>query len=75
MTPAEAKTQRAIRSSIAASLTFEARQKDHEAACWLGLARNIEEAAANVHSALDAVLDARAAQIHAVKEANGGGNL
>jgi predicted transcriptional regulator len=41
MTPAEAKTQRAIRSSIAASLTFEARQKDHEAACWLGLARNM----------------------------------
>lgn len=51
--------------------TYEARLKEHEAACWLGLPKNMEEAAANVHSALDAVLDATAKQIRAVKEQHG----
>jgi hypothetical protein len=71
MTSAELKTRQAGERKIAAMLIYEARFKEHEAALWLGLPRNIEEAAGNVHSALDAVLDATAAQIRASREQYG----
>lgn len=71
MTHSQEQSQRALTSRIAASLIYDARLKDHEAACWLGLPNSIAEAAVNVHSALDAVLDATAAQIRAVKEQHG----
>lgn len=54
-------------------LIYEARLKEHEAACWLGLPGQIEAAAANAHSALDAVLDATAAQVYAARKQFGSG--
>lgn len=71
MTHSQEQSQRALASRIAANLIYEARQKDFEAACWLGLEKNKAEAAANVHSALEAVLDATANQIRSVKEQYG----
>jgi hypothetical protein len=73
MTREQEKSQAALTSRIAASLIYDARLKDFEAACWLGLPNNIAEAAANVHSASEAVLDATAKQIRAVKEQQGSG--
>lgn len=57
----------ALKCRIAATLVYEARLKDYEAACWLNLESNMEEARANVHSAFDAVLDTTAANVCAVK--------
>ena len=71
MTHSQEQSQRALTSRIAANLIYDARLKDYEAACWIGLEKNIAEAAANVHSALDAVLDATQKQIRAVKEQHG----
>jgi molecular chaperone DnaK (HSP70) len=71
MTREELKTRQAIERKLASMLIYEARLKEHEAATWLNLPKNIEEAAANVHSALDAVLDATAAQIRASREQYG----
>jgi hypothetical protein len=68
MNRAELKARQATERRIAAALIYDARIKEHEAALWLGLPKNIEEAAANVHSALDAVLDATQAQIRASRE-------
>jgi hypothetical protein len=52
---------------IAASMIYEAKTKEHQAACWMGLPTNIEEARAALHSALDAMLDATENQIIVVK--------
>lgn len=73
MTREQENSQRALMSRMAAALIYDARLKDHEAACWLGLSKNLEEAAANVHSAVDAVLDATVRQVRAVKEQHGSG--
>lgn len=71
MTHSQEQSQRAIATRIAANLIYDARQKDFESACWLGLEKNKAEAAANVHSALEAVLDATAAQVRAIREQHG----
>ena len=71
MTREEMKARHALEQKMAATLVYEARLKEHEAACWLGLAGQIEESAANVHSALDGVLDATAAQIYALRKQHG----
>lgn len=68
MTREELKSRKAMERKIAATLVYDARLKEHEAALWLDLPGHIAEAAANVHSALDAVLDATAAQIGASRE-------
>lgn len=57
--------EQALCRRFAAELVHQAKMKEHEAACWLGLAKNIEEARASVHSAADAVLDATEAQVRA----------
>jgi hypothetical protein len=71
MTNEELKARQAMERKIAAILVYEARVKDREAALWLGLPGHIAGAAANVHSALDALLDATAAQIRACREQHG----
>lgn len=71
MSPAELKARQAVERRLAATLIYEARLKDHEAALWLGLPNNIAESATAVHSALDAVLDATAIQIRALREQYG----
>ena len=73
MTGQELKARQTLERKLAATLVYEARLKEHEAALWLGLPKNIEEAAGNVHSALDAVLDANAANIRALREQFGSG--
>ncbi|WP_439398993.1 hypothetical protein ACRQ5Q_16730 [Bradyrhizobium sp. PMVTL-01] len=72
MTREEMKTRQALEQKMAATLVYEARLKEYEAARWLGLSGQIEGAAANVHSALDGVLDATAAQIDALRKQPGG---
>jgi hypothetical protein len=67
MTLAEKRAQLAIERRIAAVLVYEAKLKEHEAAAWLGLPNNLQDARANAHSALDAVLDAIENQIAAIK--------
>lgn len=73
MTREEMKSRQAMERKLAAQLVYEARLKEHEAAVWLNLPKSIEQAAGNVHSALDAVLDATVAQIRAVREQHGSG--
>lgn len=71
MTREELKARQALERKVAATLVYEARVKEHEAACWLGLPGQIEESAANAHSALDRVLDATAGQIYALRKQHG----
>lgn len=71
MTQAERVAQQCLQRRIAAALVHEAKLKEHEAACWLGLSKNIEESRHAVHSALDATLDATQNQIDAIKAQHG----
>lgn len=66
-------TVQATERKIAATLIYEARLKDYEAALWVGLPKSVAEAQAAIHSALDAVLDATGVQIRASKEQYGSG--
>jgi len=68
MTQSRAQVQRLAERKIAAGLIVEARGKEFEAACWIGLQSNIEEARANLHSALDASLDATLDQVKQVRD-------
>lgn len=67
----EQESSLAMQRRIAATLIYEARQKDYEAACWLGLSSSIQEAAAHVHSAVDGLNDATLNQIRAIKAVHG----
>lgn len=71
MTQAERLTQQRLQQRIAASLVQEAKLKEHEAACWLGLPKNIEEARHAVLSVVEATLDATQNQIDAIKAQHG----
>lgn len=52
---------------IAASAYYDAKLKEYQAACWLGLPNEIAAAFANMHSALDALLDAHLTSISTIK--------
>jgi hypothetical protein len=55
------KFRAAAHRRIGAQLVYEAKLKEHEAACWVDT--HVDEMRANLHSALDAVLDAIQEQI------------
>jgi hypothetical protein len=63
----ETHTMSVSRRLAASKLILEARNKDFEAACWMGFQKQIEETRAQVASATDAVLDATMALIDAVR--------
>jgi hypothetical protein len=65
MARVETRYQSALQRKVAATLIYEAKQKEYEAACWMGLVPT--EARSNVLSAMDAVLDATKEQIDALK--------